>query len=171
VTVAEQVPRFPFHRVPVVEAALFKLFDELGVSALVSSAACGADLLALNVAAEKGIPTRIIIPCNAKMFRASSVLDCPIPEYWSKAFETAIAAARTNGDIIDLDCDHSGAPSYSTVNRAIIEAAGFLAKSTGARPVAIVVWEGAARGGFDATDEFRALAQAASFDIGIISTI
>ena len=48
--------RFPFERVPKVEGELHRLFEDIGVSFLVTSAACGADLLALKVAGEMSIP-------------------------------------------------------------------------------------------------------------------
>ena len=40
-----EVRRFPFEQVPRVERELHRLFEEVAVSMLVASAACGADLL------------------------------------------------------------------------------------------------------------------------------
>lgn len=167
--------RFPFERVPKVEGELHRLFEDIGVSFLVTSAACGADLLALKVAGEMSIPARIILPFNAARFKKTSVLDRLHPDYWGELFDNAIAAARAKGELIELAGNAGSDGAYSAVNEAIIKDAFSLASSGAGgadeRPVAVIIWEGQARAGTDATEEFRQRAEAAGFDIRTIATI
>ncbi|MGC2221366.1 MAG: hypothetical protein WA624_02825 [Methylocella sp.] len=167
--------RFPFELVPRVERELHRLFEEIGVSVLVTSAACGADLLALKVADAMSIPARIILPFSAARFKETSVLDRPHPDYWGELFDNAIAPARANGEVIELAGNPGSDGAYSAANEAIIKDALSLAASEAGgadkRPVAVIIWEGQARGGTDATDEFRRSAEASGFDIRTIATI
>ena len=167
--------RFPFEQVPKVERELHQLFEEIGVSILVTSAACGADLVALKVAGAMNIPARIVLPFSAARFKETSVLDRPRPGYWGELFDNAIAAARASGEVVELSGDPRSHGAYSAANEAIIKDALSLTSSeaSGAdkQPVAVIIWEGKARGGTDATDEFRKRAEAAGFDIRTIVTI
>jgi hypothetical protein len=166
---------FPFEQVPKVEHELHRLLEDIGVSILVTSAACGADLLALKVAGEMSIPARIILPFSAARFKATSVLDRPRPGYWGELFDHAIAAARANGEVIELGGDAGSDGSYSAASAAIIKDALSLAASqdhaADRMPIAVIIWEGKGRAGSDATDEFRQSAEAAGFEIRSILTI
>lgn len=170
-----QPRRFPFEQVPRVERELRRLFDEIGVSVLVTSAACGADLLALKVAGERGIPARIVLPFEAARFKQISVLDRPNPGYWGELFDEAIAAARAKGALIELAADPGSDGAYVTASEAILESARSLASSQvgGAekRPIAVIIWDGKARAGSDITDKFRQRAEAAGFEIRSILTL
>jgi hypothetical protein len=167
--------RFPFEQVPRVERELHRLFEEIGVSVLVTSAACGADLLALKVADAMSIPARIILPFSAARFKQISVVDRPRPGYWGELFDHAIAATCAKGEVIELAGTPGSDGAYSAANKAIIKDALSLAASEAGevdkRPVAVIIWEGQARGGTDATDEFRRSAEASGFDIRTIATI
>jgi hypothetical protein len=167
--------RFPFEQVAKVERDLHQLFEDIGVSVLVTSAACGADLLALKVAGAMSIPARIILPFEAARFKETSVLDRPHPDYWGELFDNAIAAARAKGAVIELAGNPGSDGAYSAANEAIIQKAVSLAseEASGAdkRPVAVIIWEGTARADTDATDEFRQSAEAAGFDVRPILTI
>jgi hypothetical protein len=120
--------RFPFDQVPRVEGELRRLFEEIGVSVLVTSAACCADLLALKVAGEMSIPARIILPFSAARFKETSVVDRPRPGYWGEVFDNAIATARAKGEVIEL-AGNPGDGAYSAANEAIIKDALSLASS------------------------------------------
>jgi hypothetical protein len=170
-----EMRRFPFDQVPRVERELHRLFEEVAVSMLVASAACGADLLALKVAGEMNIPARIILPFSAARFKETSVLDRPHPDYWGNLFDHAIAGARAKGELIELANDPGSDNAYSAANEAIIKDALALAHSkeheAKRRPVAVLIWEGKARVGTDATEEFRQRAEAAGFSLRTIVTI
>ncbi len=77
-------PRFPLENIRFVRERLKTLFEENDAKALVSSAACGADLLALDVAGEPGLRRRIILPSKPEKFRKSSVTDRP--RKWGEIF-------------------------------------------------------------------------------------
>ncbi|MCI0598442.1 MAG: hypothetical protein L0Y60_02805 [Beijerinckiaceae bacterium] len=167
--------RFPFEQVPRVEGELRRLFEEIGVSVLVTSAACGADLLALKIAGEMSIPARIILPFGAARFKKTSVTDRPRPGYWGELYDAATSSARVNRGLTELAGNPGSDGAYSAANEAIIKTARSLAslETSGAasQPIAVIIWEGKARAGTDATDEFRKRAEAAGFDIRTIATI
>ena len=64
------IVRFPLDKSPTVHRRIQKLLEDYQVTALVSSAACGADLLALDVAGQLGIRRRVIL----SLARALSLL-------------------------------------------------------------------------------------------------
>ena len=59
--------------------------------AIVSAAACGADLLLLDVAGEMHVPRYVLLPSEPEEFRVSSVADRPgnWDELYSKALRTS----------------------------------------------------------------------------------
>src|SRR5262245_66089037 len=54
-------PRFPSENVRLVQSRLADLFAREGATALVSSGACGADLVALEVAGARGMQRRVVL--------------------------------------------------------------------------------------------------------------
>ena len=140
---------------------------------LVCSAACGADLVALEVAQERGLRTRIILPFSASEFRKTSVVDRPRAEFWGRLFDLAMAKARETNDVVDLGLAADDADAYSAANRAIVAEAKRLAGETipPANPVAMVVWNGAPRGASDSTKEFADLAEASGLRVIEVQTL
>jgi hypothetical protein len=166
-------PRFPLMNVPVVRARLAEVFSSESIAALVCSAACGADLIALEEAERVGRKRRIVLPFSPERFRATSVIDRP--GEWGPVFDRVVAAAEAADDLVVLDGGIVGdeTAAYAAANEAIIREAQALARAGGTprRSVAIVVWEGAARAGSDATEDFRRLALAAGFDARAVLTL
>jgi hypothetical protein len=142
--------------------------------ALVCSAACGADLIALETAQQMGLPTRIVLPFSATRFRETSVVDRPHPEFWGSMFDRATSAARAHGDLIELDAVEAD-DAYSMANGVIIREARKLAgvknQERSLRLIALVVWEGASRGPDDNTNKFVQLAQESGFRIEQVLTL
>ncbi len=165
--------RFPLENVPLVRHRLVQLFIAEGARALVSSAACGADLAALEEAGRLGLRRRIVLPFAPERFRETSVIDRPGD--WGPVFDRVIEAAQTAGDLVVLDLgSNSGEDAYAAANQSIIAQARSLAEASGGaapRLIAVVVWEGAARSGSDATEGFRDLAAKAGFDIRFVLTV
>jgi hypothetical protein len=165
-------PRFPLERVPAVRQLLADLLAEERPTALACSAACGADLVALEAAEQLGLRRRIVLPFVPQRFRGTSVTDRP--GNWGPVFDRMIAAAEAAGDLVVLHNDGDDDKAYAAANHAIIHEAQQLARAAGAdrpcRLVAAIVWEGAARPGSDATDDFRKLAQQAGFEERTILT-
>jgi hypothetical protein len=151
-------PRFPLGNVPLVRERLAQLLVAEHAVAVVSSAACGADLIALEEAERLGLRRRIVLPFPPDRFRDTSVIDRP--GHWSPVFDRLIAAARDAGDLVVLDASaHAGDAAYAAANEAIIQEAQALAYDGEARRLlAVVIWEGAKRSGSDSTEGFRKLA-------------
>jgi hypothetical protein len=166
-------PRFPLMNVPRVRKRLAEVLSGENVVALVSSAACGADLVALEEAERVGRRRRIILPFSPKRFRETSVVDRPGD--WGPAFDRLVAAADAAGDLVVLSggTGRDDAAAYAAANEAIIREAQALARAevTARRSVAVVVWEGAAKAESDVTEDFRRLAVAAGFEERAILTL
>ena len=157
---------FPLARVGVVASRLRATFRSLGAGTLVSSAANGADLIALRVARELGMRRRIILPFSAARFRRVSVTDREGGELWGWLFDELIADARNTGDLLLLRRQGaSDDAAFEGVNARIVAEAAGLARSVGGKvgaasrlatrtPVGVAVWNGRSRGSGDATAMF-----------------
>ena len=166
--------RFPFDQVDRVGMEIADRLRRTRAVALVCSAACGADLIALETAQQMGLPTRIVLPFSATRFRETSVVDRPRPEFWGSLFDRATSAARAHGDLIELDAVEAD-DAYSMANGVIIREARKLAgvknQERSLRLIALVVWEGASRGPDDNTNKFVQLAQESGFRIEQVLTL
>jgi hypothetical protein len=157
--------RFPLEQVPLVRQRVADALRELRATALVCSAACGADIVALEQAERLGVRRRIVLPFAPQRFRESSVTDRPGD--WGPKFDRQIASAISARDLVVLDVAGDGELAYAAANKAIVGEATELARSRGAateqRLIALLVWEGSARAGGDATADFGSLARGAGF--------
>lgn len=169
-------PRFPFDQVGRVGMEISDRLRRSYAVVLVCSAACGADLIALDAAQKMRLRTRIVLPFSAVRFRETSVVDRPRPEFWGSMFDRVIDVARAHGDLVELNADGSD-DAYSTANAVIIEEArklaGANAEGRASRPlpvIALVVWDGASRRADDNTKKFVKLAQESGFRIEQIIT-
>jgi predicted acylesterase/phospholipase RssA/tetratricopeptide (TPR) repeat protein len=161
--------RFPLDAVPTVRRQLADLLIRERAVAVVCSAACGADILALEEAERLGVRRRIVLPFPADRFRVTSVIDRPGD--WGQRFDRLVQGAAESGDLVVLSGDpDNGEAAYSVANEAIIAEAQRLAKVGTARLVAVIVWEGFARPGSDATAHFRKLSAVAGFEDRVILT-
>src|SRR5499427_8111887 len=165
---------FPFDQVDRVGMEIADQLRRTQAVALVCSAACGADLIALETAQKMGLPTRIILPFSAARFRETSVVDRPRPKFWGSMFDRVTSAARAHGDLIELDAAEAD-DAYSMTNVVIIREAKKLARAKdqerSLRLIALVVWEGASRGPDDNTNKFVQLAQESGFRIEQVLTL
>jgi hypothetical protein len=159
-------PRFPLKNVPMVRERLAALLATEHAEALVCSAACGADLIALEEAERLGLRRRIVLPFPAKRFRETSVTDRP--GEWGPLFDRLIASAEAAGDLVVLDVEGNDDAAYAAANQAIISEAETIARATSDctpfRLVAVIVWEGSARAGTDASGGLLTLAKQAGFE-------
>jgi hypothetical protein len=159
-------PRFPLKNVPMVRERLAALLATEHAEALVCSAACGADLIALEEAERLGLRRRIVLPFPAKRFRETSVTDRP--GEWGPLFDRLIASAEAAGDLVVLDVEGDDDAAYAAANQAIISEAETIARATSDgtpfRLVAVIVWEGSARAGTDASGGLLTLAKQAGFE-------
>jgi len=166
-------PRFPLKNVPMVRERLAALMAAEHAEALVCSAACGADLIALEGAERLGLRRRIVLPFPAKRFRETSVTDRP--GEWGPVFDRLIASAEAADDLVVLDVqgDDNDA-AYAAANQAIIGEAESMARATSDgtpfRLVVVIVWEGSAKAGTDASGGLLTLAKQAGFEERSVST-
>jgi hypothetical protein len=152
--------------VPLVRAELQRLFAREGVELLVCSAACGADLTALDVACGAGIRCKVVLPFEARRFRETSVVDRPGD--WGELFDSLMPRIETAGDLVVLGDEADSERVYRRGNEVVVEQACLAARDR--RRLAVVVWEGEAREGRDATDHFRRLASQAGMVERIVLT-
>jgi len=161
--------RFPLSNVPVVRKRLAELFVTESATAVVCSAACGADLIALEAARELGLRQRVVLPFVPGRFRETSVVDRP--GHWDEIYDRVIADVEAKGDLVVLPpmtVDDDDA--YQAANEAIIREAEKIA-GPGERLFAVIVWEGTSRSGSDATEMFRTLTEVAGFSQRFILTL
>ena len=162
------VERFPLRRVPAVRDRIAALLRGREARAVVSSGACGADLIAQGVAAELGLRGRIVLPFEAARFRDTSVTDRP--GEWGAEFDRLVARAQAAGDLVVLPGAGEGTAAYAAANAAILDEAERLADSLGLAPRAVIVWDGAPRGPGDLTAGFAAAARARGWEVAEVGT-
>jgi hypothetical protein len=144
-----------------VRARIAAALREHDVAALVCSAACGADLIALDEAAKMQLRRRIVLQFPVATFRERSVISRPGD--WGALYDRLVQDAERTGNLIVLD---AVAGDNDAADMAANEAIIAQAKALGAGEhdlVAITVWEGHARSGNDITDAFRCRATEAGF--------
>lgn len=163
-------PRFPLERSAAVQAELEALFQREHALALVCSAACGADILALEVALQLGLRARIVLPFAADRFRSTSVTDRPGD--WGPRFDEVLRRVQQQSDVVDLGYSPD-APNdaYDAATRAILSEALTLSQPLSAAVLAVSVWEGNARPTGDATQDFVDCAKRAGMRVLTVSTV
>ncbi len=160
-------PRFPLTQVAVVRGQIEAVFLREHVKTLICSAACGADLIALQVAQNLGIAYRIVLPFAPEEFRVTSVMDRPGSEEWNwgMLFDQAIDEAKRKGGLVVIEKGEDRYAEYQAVNHAILDAAleeGRMPTdvSTAKLPPnnqnvqAVIAWDGHPRGPRDLTLHF-----------------
>jgi hypothetical protein len=160
--------RFPLENTGMVVSRLRAMLKAQVAVALVSSAACGADLLALAEAGSLGLRRRIILPCSRDRFRETSVTDRP--GNWGAVYDEILDAIEQNGDLV-VTGGASEKADYSAANLAILDEAAGLAAKLGVPLTVALVWEGTSRGDHDITEEFGLEARRRGLPVIEISTV
>jgi hypothetical protein len=155
--------------VTVVQERIHHLLVEQAPQAVVCSAACGADLLALEAAGALGIRRRIVLPYARERFRATSVVDRPGD--WGERFDHILDAVAAMGDLVVLGYAEDKEATYLATNHAILEQAASLAAPAQPAVGAAVVWDGASRGENDVTAAFVQEAQQRGLTVWSVSTL
>lgn len=142
------------------------LLKDLSATVLVSSAACGADLIALSEADQLGLRRRVILPFDRNRFRATSVTDRPGD--WGSVYDRTLDAVEAAGDlVIRLRSDEP----YSSANHAILDHAVLLSKERNEPITAVLVWNGVPRETRDLTNDFGAAARRRGLPVAEVLTI
>ncbi|MGH9593266.1 MAG: hypothetical protein ACRD5L_09260, partial [Bryobacteraceae bacterium] len=109
-----EFPRFPLRNVGLVRRRVRAIFESNGVEVVVSSAACGADLIALSEARALGLRRRIVLPFSRSKFRDTSVIDRP--GNWGPIYDEIVNEAEAADDLVVLD-EATNDRAYQIVNR------------------------------------------------------
>jgi len=157
--------RFPARNVDLVANRISSLFRRESVDRLVCAAACGADLVALEVAKNMNIPALIVLPFSRATFRRVSVIDRP--GNWGEIYDQLVDAAIRRDDLITLDLAEDDETAFTVGNARIISEARRAAKAR----LAIAVWEGSPRGEGDATAELLTAGSQQGFLTASVSTL
>lgn len=147
---------FPPQNESRVRDAITNVLSSEAVELLVSAAARGADILAIEAAHALQISNRIILPFEKENFRRTSVADGGAN--WELRFDSVIREAEEGGRLIVIAADPSTSP-YRAANHEIVREARRRAVQQRARFLAIAVWEGKSRGKDDYTAEFLDIAR------------
>ena len=163
------LPRFPLQSVPLVERRLDELFAREAATALVASAACGADLIAMTVAGIRKMRRRVVLPFDRDRFRASSVTDRPGD--WGTTYDQILAELDQTGDIVTLEGHTVGDPAYAAASDTILDEAAKLAQRRDTNVIAVLVWEGGRRADRDMTAAFGEEARRRGWRVEQVKTL
>lgn len=156
--------RFPGQNVPEVRKKIRQVFTEQQPVATVSSAACGADLLLIDVAMEFCVTSHILLPTDPDKFRVSSVTDRP--GNWSEIYSQALR--KSTVEVLNLPEVQAG---YFETNLKLLDRAQSLANDEHTTVHALVVWNQESRGPDDVTAHFLEQAELRKMPILEISTL
>jgi hypothetical protein len=169
-----QPPRFPLARRAQTSRNIGKALDRLQATTVVCAAACGADLLTLQAARERGLRRRIILPYRAEWFLVDSVTDRP--GRWQSLYWSLIEEARADDDLVTLDFPRGSDDAFRSAYAMIISETLRLARQVARRQPAaalggLIVWEGAPRGPDDVTANLKERLEQAGARIEVALTL
>ena len=168
-------PRFPLGQIDQVSRQVEAVLREQRVTLVVSSAACGADVIVLELARRLGICFRIVLPSAPEQFRTSSVVDRPSSANWDWGvlYDQLVESAGKVGDLKILEGTPQGQLGYEAVNHALVREAITLGEQQSGRAGghglvqvrALMIWDGQPRGPQDLTLHFAEEARAQGLPI------
>ncbi|MBZ5677178.1 MAG: hypothetical protein LAP61_23280 [Acidobacteriia bacterium] len=144
---------FPAENVGMVGERLRALFKANKARVLVSSAACGADLLALEAAGLLGIRRRVVLPFERHIFRETSVVDQSAE--WGPQYDQILDETESRGDLVVLGYTKGDPVAYRATNRAVLDQAMMIALEMNEKVTAVVAWNGLVHSEGDLTNAFR----------------
>jgi hypothetical protein len=172
--------RFPLKNVDEVAKAVRTRLEVLNADALVCSAACGADLIALKEAQGLRIRQRIVLPFAPARFRRTSVADRPSNSTWDwiAIFDEMIREASESDDLVILHSSDDETAAYAATNqRIIVEAQKLTREHSGRKEAdrdsirAMIIWEGSTRGEDDLTAAFASAARREGIRVEQVNTL
>jgi GNAT superfamily N-acetyltransferase len=161
--------RFPAWAEPMVAHDIEDTLGEMSGSVLISSAACGSDILALEAARRLGIRRQVVLPFDRITFRAKSVTDREGD--WGGRYDLLLDEIERAGDLLTLGLDAAANEAYLATNARMLKEAQEFAGQRGEQTGALLVWNGKSRGPGDVTEQFRMAAEDKRFLIREISTL
>jgi hypothetical protein len=161
-------PKFPLQNIENVGSAVRAVLQEHSATAVVCSAACGADLIGLSEAGKLGLRRRVVLPSGRAKFRETSVVDRPGD--WGGLYDTILDDVEAKGDLVVIDVGKDDDP-YSATNHAILDEAAALGQASSETIGAVLVWDALSRGKSDYTDQFGAEARTRGLEVFEVPTI
>lgn len=159
-----ETPRFPSSNVATVRRRIQSFFKAESPSALVCSAACGTDLLALEVAGAMHVKRYVLLGAAPAIFKKDSVTDRP--GNWGEMFDEVLKSSTV--DVLKLPAGQEG---YLQTNLDLLSRAEKLAKEAGTSVHALVIWNEQSRGPDDVTAHFLEQAKQRRIPVTQISTL
>lgn len=147
------VKRFPEQAVPSVKSVLRNFFLKERVTHLISSGACGADLVAQQLAMELAIRQTLILPFDKESFRNTSVTDRGGD--WGNIYDAILAQGNEKCTITVLEFAADDSAAYANTNLELIRVAKKLTSDSNEPLMALCLWDGIARSADDATMHFK----------------
>lgn len=149
--------RFPAAHLERVQQDIRAYLQTANARGLVCAAACGADILALEVAGELGMRRRIVLPYDRETFKQSSVIDRPGD--WGARYDRILDEVAARGDLVEFAYAKDNDETYFATNHDILDQAAWLARELQQELGVLVVWNGISRGPDDVTGHFLAEAR------------
>jgi hypothetical protein len=159
-----QVARFPPSNVDEVRKRVIQVLSRERPFAFVSSGACGADLLALDVAGGLHIRRYVLLPSSPEEFRKASVTDRPGD--WGALYDKVLKASTV--ELLNLPDNQEG---YLATNLKLLDRAEEVARKYHTTTQALVIWNEQSRGPDDVTGHFLAQAKQRKIPVIEISTL
>ena len=156
--------RFPASEVAAVRRKIQRLFAKEKPRAVVCSAACGADLLVLDVALARHTERYVLLPSEQEEFRKTSVADRPGD--WEKLYDRVLETSKV--EVLKLA---EGQEGYLQTNRKLLDRGQELARKYSVPAAALVVWNKQSRGPDDVTGHFLEQAKLRNLPVIEISTL
>ena len=160
--------RFPLKNIGLVKERLRDFFLSQSPATLISSGACGADLLAQEVAGELQIDRMIVLPFSIQVFRKTSVTDRPGD--WGPLYDRIVLELEKKEKIIRLNYSEKDNDAYAKTNLEILNQADRIKKNEN-DVIALVAWEGQKKETDDATAQFMEAARERKFQVREIRTL
>lgn len=160
---------FPSGNAPDVQEKIRKFLIDSKAGVLVCAAACGVDILALEVAGELGLRRCIVLPYDREAFKKSSVLDRPGD--WGERYDRIINEVADQGDLSESDYDQDQKETYFATNHDILDQAEDIAQELNQPLSAVVIWNMQSRGEDDVTSHFLAEARQRGLPVSEIDAL
>jgi len=161
--------RFPLENTKSVKEEIKKQFKSSDAKTLISSGACGADLVAMEVAGESGIEQVMILPFDEVNFKKISVTDRPGD--WQLIYDPLIEKLKKTKGLIVLDFSVDDPSAFEKTNTVIMDKAKELSVQRTEEVMALIVWDGIAKNENDTTLHFKDEALKRGFLVNEINTI
>jgi hypothetical protein len=163
------LPSFPLSNVELVTQRVRSFLHDQRAKLIVTSAACGTDLILLDEAGRLGIRRRVILPFDRDRFRATSVTDRPGD--WGPLYDRLINEITSANDVLVSTEGAGELAAYTAANNLILEEAQALARQAGECASAVLVWDAHPRGAADFTQAFGERARERGMDVFCINTL